>query len=93
MSMSDGRPECVVVEGINLATCYTRPVPQKNEPGGIVKQEASLHVSNVSIIDRTSGLPARVKVVITKSGRERSFFVSKKRREAASQSVGRSDNE
>ena len=40
----------VIVEGCNMVTKHVKPSGQ-NENGGIVKQEAPIHVSNVMIID------------------------------------------
>ena len=39
-----------LVEGINMATKHTRPTA-KNTIGGIVHQEASIHISNLMLID------------------------------------------
>jgi len=47
-----------IVEGINLVSKHTKPNAQ-NPQGGIVKKEASVHVSNVMLIDG-SGNPTRV---------------------------------
>lgn len=55
-----GKPERVLVEGVNLATHYERPNPNANQPGGMVKREAPLHASNVMRID-SSGKPTRKK--------------------------------
>lgn len=63
---SRGKPEKVLVEGVNLATHYERPNPQKNQPGGIVKREAPIHASNVSPMDPKSGKPSRVKISAAK---------------------------
>jgi large subunit ribosomal protein L24 len=38
------------VEGINIATKHTRPTSQ-NTQGGIVKQESSIHISNLMLVD------------------------------------------
>lgn len=48
----------VVVGGVNMVKRHTKP--GRNSPGGIVEKEASLHVSNVSLIDPKSGKPTRV---------------------------------
>ena len=40
----------VIVEGVNLIKRHTRPNPQRNIKGGIVKREASLHASNVQLV-------------------------------------------
>jgi len=39
-----------IVEGINMATKHTRPTA-KNTKGGIIHQEASVHISNLMLID------------------------------------------
>ena len=39
-----------IVEGINMATKHTKPTA-KNTKGGIVHQEASIHLSNLMLID------------------------------------------
>jgi large subunit ribosomal protein L24 len=76
----DGKPERVVLRGINMASHYQRPNPQKNEPGGIVKREASLHVSNVAATHPESKLPARVKIEVAADGKKtRRFYVSSRR--------------
>ena len=41
----------VIVEGANLVSKHTKPNPQANQPGGIIKKEAFLHVSNVAMYD------------------------------------------
>jgi large subunit ribosomal protein L24 len=49
----------VIVEGLNLVKKHMKP-NQANPQGGIVSQEASIHVSNVMLIDPKSGEPTRV---------------------------------
>ena len=49
----------VIVEGVAMVSKHTKP-NAKNPQGGIVKQEAAIHVSNVSLIDPKSGKPTRV---------------------------------
>ena len=51
----------VIVEGINMVSKSTKP-SAKNPQGGIVKQEAPIHVSNVSLIDPKSGKATRVAI-------------------------------
>jgi large subunit ribosomal protein L24 len=48
----------VVVEGVNMVKRHTRPT-QLDPQGGIKNKEASLHVSNVALID-ANGKPTRV---------------------------------
>ncbi|MCQ2135758.1 MAG: 50S ribosomal protein L24 [Bacteroidales bacterium] len=49
----------VIVEGINMVSKHTKP-NSKHPQGGIVKQEAGIHVSNVQLIDPKSGKATRV---------------------------------
>ena len=48
-----------IVEGINIVSKSTKP-SAKHPQGGIVKQEAPIHISNLSLIDPKSGKPTRV---------------------------------
>ncbi len=50
----------LVVEGVNLVKKHTKPNPQLGEPGGIVEKEASIHVSNVAIVNPATGKADRV---------------------------------
>lgn len=49
----------VVVEGINMVTKHEKPSAGKPE-GGIKKTEAAIHISNVMLLDPSSGKPTRV---------------------------------
>ncbi len=50
-----------IVEGINMVSKSTKP-SAKNPQGGIVKQEAPIHISNLSLIDPKSGKPTRIAI-------------------------------
>lgn len=63
-----------IVEGINMVSKSTKP-SAKFPQGGIVKQEASIHISNLSLIDPKSGKPTRV---ATKRDGKNVIRVSKK---------------
>ncbi len=54
----DVEKERAVVEGVNLVSKHSKP-SANNPKGGILKQEAPVHVSNLMILDK-SGTPARV---------------------------------
>jgi large subunit ribosomal protein L24 len=47
----------VLVEGVNLVSKHTKPSAQSPQ-GGIVKKEASLHVSNLMLVE--DGVAVRV---------------------------------
>ncbi|WP_408011547.1 50S ribosomal protein L24 [Pseudalkalibacillus sp. A8] len=49
----------VVVEGINVVKKHAKP-SQDNPQGGILNVEASIHASNVMLIDPKSDEPTRV---------------------------------
>ena len=49
----------VLVEGVNIVKKHTKP-NQENPQGGIISQEAAIHVSNVMVIDPKTGEPTRV---------------------------------
>jgi large subunit ribosomal protein L24 len=68
----------VLIEGVNLVTKHLKPNAQ-NPQGGIVKEEAPMHISNVMLWDAKSKAPARVKRERTETGFVR---VSKKSGEA-----------
>ena len=48
-----------IVEGVNMVSKHTKP-NAKQPQGGIIKQEAGVHVSNLQLIDPQSGKPTRV---------------------------------
>jgi len=48
-----------IVEGVNMVSKSAKP-SAKNPQGGIIKQEAPIHISNLSLIDPKSGKPTRV---------------------------------
>ena len=52
------KDERVVVEGLNMVQRHTRPT-QFDPQGGIKNKEASLHLSNVAVVD-SKGKPTRV---------------------------------
>lgn len=58
-----------LVEGLNLVSKSTKP-SAKNPQGGIVKQEAPIHISNLSLIDPKSGKATRVGMKFTEDGKK-----------------------
>ena len=55
----DPATDRVIVEGVNMVSKATKPNP-KQPQGGIIKQEAPIHISNLNLIDPKSGKPTRV---------------------------------
>jgi large subunit ribosomal protein L24 len=50
-----------IVEGVNMISKSAKP-SAKNPQGGIIKQEAPVHVSNLSLVDPKSGKPTRIAI-------------------------------
>ena len=48
-----------IVEGINLVSKHTKP-NAKSPQGGIIKKEASVHISNLMLVDPSTGKPTRI---------------------------------
>ena len=48
-----------IVEGLNMVSKSAKPSAQ-NPQGGIVKQEAPIHISNLNPVDPKTGKPTRV---------------------------------
>ena len=48
-----------IVEGINIVSKHTKPSP-KHPQGGIVKQEAGVHISNLQLVDHKTGAATRI---------------------------------
>jgi large subunit ribosomal protein L24 len=68
--------ERVVVEGINTVKKHQRPNPQKGVAGGIVDQEAPLHISNVALYNSVTRKPDRIGFRVLADGRKVRVFRS-----------------
>ena len=55
----DPAKDRAIVEGVNMVSKHTKP-NSKQPQGGILKQEAPIHMSNLNLIDPKSGKPTRV---------------------------------
>lgn len=58
--------ERVIIQGINTVRRHTKPSAQS--AGGIIEKEASIHISNVSLIDKSTGNPTKVGFKIQDNG-------------------------
>ena len=73
----DARNGKIKVEGAMIVKRHKKPVPQMNQEGGIIEQEAWVNVSNVAVVDPETGKPTRIryeerdgkKVRVAKSGK------------------------
>ena len=57
-----------IVEGVNIVKKATKP-NAKNPQGGIVEQEAPIHISNLQLLDPKSGKPTRIGRKATAEGK------------------------
>lgn len=48
-----------IVEGINMVNKHTKP-SQQNPDGGIISQEAGIHISNLMVMDPKAKEPSRI---------------------------------
>ena len=58
-----------IVEGVNIVSKSTKPNAQHPQ-GGIIKQEAPIHISNLQLIDPKSGKPTRVAMKVNEDGKK-----------------------
>ena len=65
----------LLVAGVNMVKKHQRANPQANQQGGIVDQEAPIHVSNVAIYNEESDRADRVGIR-TEEGRRVRYFKS-----------------
>lgn len=65
----------VLVDGVNFVYKHVKPNPQRNVEGGIQKQEASIHVSNVKLFNTAAKKGDRVGIK-TIDGKKRRYFKS-----------------
>ncbi len=57
-----------IVEGANLVSKHTKP-NSKNPQGGIIKQEAGIHVSNLQVVDPVKGGATKIGRRIGENGK------------------------
>ena len=68
--------EKVLVENVNMIKKHQRPNPAKGVTGAIVQKEASLHASNVALLNPATKKADRVGVRTLSDGRKVRFFKS-----------------
>lgn len=63
------RENRVLIEGVNLVKKHAKP-SQQNPQGGILTQEAPIHVSNVLLVDPKTGKPTRIGYKVLENGQK-----------------------
>ncbi|MCW5909566.1 MAG: 50S ribosomal protein L24 [Cyclobacteriaceae bacterium] len=61
-----------IVEGINMVTKHQKPSAGKPE-GGIKKMEGTIHISNLMLVDPSSGKPTRTGRKLNEKGKLQRF--------------------
>ena len=57
-----------IVEGVNMVSKSRKP-DAKHPQGGIIKQEASIHISNLNVVDPKTGKPTRIGRKLNEEGK------------------------
>lgn len=60
------KKDIAFVRGINMVKRAMKPT--QVSPGGITEKEASVHVSNLALVDPETDKPTRVRIVLTDEG-------------------------
>ena len=68
--------ERVYIANMNLVKRHTKPNPQAGQPGGVVEREASIHISNVMLLNPATGKGERVATKILENGKRIRVFRS-----------------
>ena len=56
---ADREKSRAIVEGVNMVSKHTKP-NAKSPQGGIIKKEAPIHISNLLLVDPSSGKATRI---------------------------------
>ncbi|WP_159714567.1 50S ribosomal protein L24 [Blochmannia endosymbiont of Camponotus nipponensis] len=64
-----------IIAGVNLVKKHQKPIPNKNQPGGIIEKEASVDLSNIAIFNTALNKADRVGFKI-KNGKKIRIFKS-----------------
>ena len=63
-----GDKQRAIVEGVNMVSKSRKP-DAKHPQGGIIKQEASIHISNLNVVDPKTGKPTRIGRKLNEEGK------------------------
>ena len=61
-----------IIEGVNMITKHVKP-SANNPEGGIEKTEAPIHISNIMVVDPSSGEPTKVGRKLNDQGKLQRF--------------------
>ena len=63
------KDERAVVKGVNIAKKHTK-AQGMGQPGGIIEKEATIHLSNLSLVDPQTNKPTRIGFRVLDDGRK-----------------------
>ena len=66
----------LVVANVNIVKRHTKPNPQAGVAGGVVEREASIHISNVNVLNPATGKGERIGFKVLEDGRKLRVFRS-----------------
>lgn len=66
----------VFVEGVNLVKKHQKPNPNAGVNGGIIEQEAPIHISNIMLYNPETEKGGRIGIRQTDDGKNERFFKS-----------------
>lgn len=58
----------LLVEGVNMIKKHVKPDPRAQKPGGIVSKEATIHHSNVMLVNAQTGKAERISTKVLEDG-------------------------
>jgi large subunit ribosomal protein L24 len=66
----------VLVEGLNMVSRHKKPSAGDPQSGGIIKKESAIHISNLLVVNPSSGKGERTGRKENKDGKLQRFFKS-----------------
>ncbi|QJC36967.1 50S ribosomal protein L24 [Enterobacteriaceae endosymbiont of Donacia vulgaris] len=66
----------VIIKGINIVKKHSKPNPTISHTGGIIEQEANIHISNIAIFNKKTGKSDRIGIRYDDKGIKKRFFKS-----------------
>ena len=70
------KKNAVLVEKVNMVKRHTKANPQAGQPGGVIEREASIHISNVMLLNPATGKGERVATKVLENGKRIRVFRS-----------------
>ncbi|MDJ1500923.1 50S ribosomal protein L24 [Xanthocytophaga agilis] len=68
----DREKQKAVIEGLNLVKRSVKPSAE-NPQGGFIEKEAPIHVSNLMVVDPSTGKPSRISRKLDEKGKKQRY--------------------